>query len=192
MQVPLEIVFHNMDHSDAIENRVRERAGRLGRFNPNITSCHVYVEAQHRSPQHKVKSYQVRIEARVPGTELAARGKPNGNHNDIYLAIRSAFDAMERQLKRRRSRVTGTVKAHAAPLQGTVSELYPERSHGQIATTDGRLVYFHRNSVVGDGFAKLSEGDPVELTVQTNESEKGPQASTVRPIGAMRFVAENH
>lgn len=189
MQMPLEIMFHNMDRSDAVESRVRERVDRLGRFNPRITSCHVFIEAPHRSPQHKVKAFQVRIEARVPGMELSSRGKPNGTHSDVYVAIRQAFDAMERQLKRRRSRTTGIVKTHAAPLQGMVAQLYPERDHGEIATSDGRLVYFHRNSVVNGGFEKLSTGDPVELTVQYDESEKGPQASTVRPIRSMRYVA---
>jgi cold shock CspA family protein len=76
------------------------------------------------------------------------------------------------------------------PVQGTVAELHPDRDHGQISTTDGRLVYFHRNSVLNGGFDALDAGTPVELTIQDEESEKGPQASMVRPIGAMRFVDE--
>lgn len=192
MQTPVEIVFHKLDRSEAVEARVRERVDRLERYHPRITSCHVYVEASHRSPQQKSLEYQVRLEVRVPGTELAVSSRPGdvNTHNDVYVAIRDAFQAMERQLKRHRGQRTGEVKVHAGPLQGMVSELHPERDHGQIATTDGRLVYFHRNSVLNGGFDELSEGTPVELTIQHDESEKGPQASSVRRIGPMRYVAE--
>jgi ribosome-associated translation inhibitor RaiA len=36
MQVPLQIRFHNMASSEAIEARVRERVARLERFSDNI------------------------------------------------------------------------------------------------------------------------------------------------------------
>ena len=38
MQVPLEIVFHNVDRSPAVEAAVRERVAKLERFAGNITS----------------------------------------------------------------------------------------------------------------------------------------------------------
>ncbi|MGF1626098.1 MAG: HPF/RaiA family ribosome-associated protein [Alphaproteobacteria bacterium] len=192
MQTPVEIVFHKLERSEAVEARVRERVERLERFHPRITSCHVYIDAAHRNAQKKSLEYQVRVEVRVPGTELAVSSKPGdvNAHGDVYIAIRDTFVAMERQLKRSRRQTTGEVKTHLSPLQGTVAELHPDRDHGQIATTDGRLVYFHRNSVVNGGFDALSEGATVELSIQHDESDKGPQASTVRQIGPMRFVDE--
>ena len=36
---------------------------------------------------------------------------------------------------------------------------------------------------MNDGFETLAVGDQVRLVVVTGESEKGPQASTVTPIG---------
>ncbi len=190
METPVEIVFHDLERSEAVEARIRERVSRLERFHPRITSCHVFVEAAHRNAQRRSPEYQVRLEVRVPGAELAVRSKPGdvAAHHDIYVAIRDAFEAMERQLKRHRRQRTGEVKTHVPPLQGMVSELHPDRGHGQIATTDGRLVYFHRNAVVNGGFDELGEGTPVELTIQGDESDKGPRASTVRRIGPMRFV----
>jgi hypothetical protein len=53
-------------------------------------------------------------------------------------------------------RQRGQVKAQAAMQRGSVRQL--EADHGFLDAEDGRDVYFHRNSVVGD---------------------KGPQASTV-------------
>ena len=188
VQTPLEIHFTNMERSDAVEGSARVRAERLEKFFDGITSCHVFVDASHRH-QRKGNLYEVRIEVRVPGTELAVNNKPGdvNAHEDIHVAIRDAFNAMERQLKKWKKQFRGQPKARKAPLQGRVAEIHPAEGYGQIAVTDHRLVYFHRNSVVVGDFADLKEGDPVELVVQSDESEKGPQASTVRPISAMKY-----
>ncbi len=45
----------------------------------------------------------------------------------------------------------GDVKTHEVPPHGRIVDLYPE--HGRIETADGRIIYFHRNSVLGDAFA---------------------------------------
>ena len=189
MQSPLEITFGNMGRSEAVEAAVRERVARLEQLFDGITSCHVIVDAPHHH-HRKGNHYEVRLEVRVPGTELAVNNRPGDvhAHEDVYVAIRDAFNAMERQLKRWKASMRGPPKAREAPLQGRIAELNPAEGFGQIATTDGRLVYFHRNSVVDGEFAELAKGDTVELVVRHRESELGPQASTVRPIGAMRFV----
>lgn len=188
MQTPLEISFNNMDPSDSIEARVREKVARLEQFYDRITSCHVFIDAAHKR-HRKGNTYEVRIEVRVPGQELAVNNKPGDvhAHEDVYVAIRDAFKAMERQIKKWKARATGDVKAHETPLQGRIAELSLGEGFGQIATTDGRLVYFHKNSVIGVNFDDLNENDTVELVVQSDESEKGPQASSVRPIGPMKF-----
>ena len=191
MQTPLELNFANMQRSDAVETEVRERVERLEKFFNGITSCHVFVDASHLR-HRKGNLHEVRIEVRVPGTELAVNKKPGdvNAHEDVHVAVRDAFDAMERQLKKWKQKFRGQPKAHESPLQGRIAEIYPNESYGQIATTDQRLIYFHKNSVIGSGFNQLTEGDTVELVVQYGESEKGPQASTVRPISPLRFVDE--
>ena len=69
MELPLEIVFRNMERSDAIEARVREKAQRLERYFDRITRCRVAVEAPHRHQNHG-KIYQVGIEIGVPGKRI--------------------------------------------------------------------------------------------------------------------------
>lgn len=189
MQVPLEVAFVDMEPSPAVEARVRERARRLERHFDGITSCRVQVAAPHRH-HRKGKHFEVRLEVRVPGSELTITGKPGdvNAHEDVYVAVRDAFDAMERQLEGWKQKIRGETKAHEPPLQGRVAEIFPDEGYGRIATTAGGLVYFHRNSVVGGAFEALAKGSPVELVVQYGEGEKGPQASTVRPIGTLQFV----
>jgi ribosomal subunit interface protein len=178
-----------MDRSAAVEEAIHARVERLEQFFDGITSCHVFVDASHLR-HHKGNLYEVRIELRVPGTELAVNNKPGdvNAHADVHVAIRDAFNAMERQLKKWKQQLRDRPKAHEAPLQGRVAEIHRGEGYGQIATTDGRLVYFHENSVIAGGFSELKEGDPVELVVRYGESEKGPQASTVRRIGPLQFV----
>ena len=94
METPLELTFRNMNHSEHLEELVREKVARLEHFSDQITSCHVAIEAPHKH-QTKGRHYEVRIEVRVPGTELAISHHP-GDTN----AIRDAFSAMERKLKK--------------------------------------------------------------------------------------------
>lgn len=191
MQTDLEIAFHGLDPSPAIEARVRERLARLEKHFGRLTSFRAVIDAPHQH-HRKGKHYAVRLEARAPATVFAIDREPGdvNAHEDVYVAIRDAFDAMERRIKAWQETHTGRPVTHAAPLQGRIAELHAGRDFGQIALTDGRLVYFHRNAVVNGGFDDLAEGDPVELALDQGDSEKGPHASTVRRIGAQRFVDE--
>lgn len=189
MQTPTQVHFTNMERSDELEAAVQARVERLEQFVDEITSCQVFISEAH-SRHRKGNLYEVRIEARVPGAELAVNDKPGdmNAHEDVKVAIRDAFVAMERQLKKWKQQRREQPKAREAPLQGRIAEIDRAEGFGQIATTDGRLVYFHRNSVVEGGFDGLKDGDPVELVVRLGDSGKGPHASTVRPIGTLRFV----
>ena len=73
----------------------------------------------------------------------------------------------------------GHIKAHEAQPTGRVTHL--ESDFGVLETSNGRDVYFHRNSVLNGDFAKLSLGARVSFVEEIGE--KGPQASTVRLVG---------
>ena len=187
METPLELVFKNMEPSERIKALVDERVARLEKFFDGVTSCHVYVTAPHSS-QRTGNLFEISIEVRVPGDELFAHSKADDDaHEHARVAIRDAFSAMERQIKRWKQKVGGDVKTREAPLQGRIEEIRHDEGFGQILATDHRLVYFHRNAVVDGDFEELKAGDTVELVVRVGESAKGPQASTVRPIGSMQF-----
>lgn len=189
MDVPLQISFRNMDKSDAIEARVRERAEKLERYFGHITSCRVVVEAPDRH-HRKGKLYHVRIDLGVPGREIVVSRHPKDNHahEDVYVAVRDAFDAARRQLEDHGRRLEGKVKTHEAPPHGKVLRIFPEEGYGFIESSDGQEIYFHRNSVLRDAFGKLSPGDEVRIVIAEGESAEGPQASTVDPLGKRHIV----
>lgn len=102
MRIPLQISFHDIDHSDAIEEKITARVGKLETFCDYITSCRVVVEHHHRSTgRHKGQPYHIRIDITLPGDELVVKREPKDPyvHDDISAAIRDAFGAMERQLQ---------------------------------------------------------------------------------------------
>jgi len=182
MEKPLEIYFQRMDPSPAVEARIREKLASLEQVAPRLISCRVVVEKEDRS-HTKGNLFRVRLDLGVPGKEIAvSRAGPKDHaHEDVYVAIRDAFAAARRQLKAKNRRTTGEVKHHETPFTGRVTQLFPEAEHGFVETAAGD-VYFHKNAVVNDGFARLELGQEVRLEVAENESPEGWQATTVAPL----------
>lgn len=113
MQLPLQITFRNMPPSAAIEAKIRERSARLERFHDRIIGCRVLVEAAHRQ-NRKAHRYHVRVDVTVPGCEIAVTRHPADDaREDMYVAIRDAFDAVWRRLEDQAQRARGEVKRHA-------------------------------------------------------------------------------
>ena len=178
MQIPLQITYRNMDQSDAVETKVKERAKKLERFAEHITSCRVTIEAPHKH-QRKGKTYAVKIDITLPGDEIVATRHPDQHkaHEDIYVAVRDSFDAARRQLEDYVRRRRHKMKAHVIEPHGVIMQVFPHADYGVIHTPDGREIYFHRNSVLNTNFDKLEVGDTVHFNEEMGE--KGPQASSV-------------
>jgi ribosomal subunit interface protein len=182
MQVPLQIRFHNMAASDAIEARVRERVARLERFFDSIISCRVTVEAPHKQPHRSTVG--ITIDIGVAGKEIVVKreGRHHESRDDAYLVIGTAFDAVERQLEQHARVIRREVKTHDGPIYARVVRLYPEQSYGLLETPAGVDVYFHRVVVEDDAFDQLEVGSEVLYSPAEAEGPMGPQASRVRPM----------
>jgi ribosomal subunit interface protein len=178
MQLPLQITFHNIDHSDYIAAAVREKSAKLEQFAEHITSCRVIIEAPHKH-HHKGVIYRVKIDITLPGKEIVVNHHSDQHHahEDVYVAIRDAFDAARRQLEDHERKRRGKVKSHDVPPHGHITQLFPYEDYGVIETEDKREIYFHRNSVLEEDFDKLEIGMSVHFTEEMGE--KGPQASSV-------------
>lgn len=189
MEVPLQVSFHGVDHSDAVETKIREHAEGLEKFYDRITSCRVVVEAPH-GQHHKGNLYDLRIVLEVPGKEIVVKRDQGANHahEDVYVTIRDAFRAARRELQDHVRRNRGDVKHHDAPPHGTVTRLAGDEDYGIIEASDGQEIYFHRNSVVDGGFDNLEVGQDVRFAAAEAESERGPQATTVHPVGKHHIV----
>ncbi|MFQ5959092.1 MAG: HPF/RaiA family ribosome-associated protein [Alphaproteobacteria bacterium] len=182
MRIPLQITFRDIPPSEAVEARIRKKTQKLEQIYDRITSCRVVVETPHRRHNHG-KLYHVRVDLTVPGSELVINREPPEHHahEDIYVAIRDAFTAAQRRLQHHIARRQGNVKAREGPPHGIVIGLFPEQGYGFLESLDGREIFFHRNSVLNDGFDRLEVG--AEVRFAEEDGDKGPQASTVALIG---------
>ncbi len=116
MQLPLQITFRNLDKSEAVEANIREQVAALEKHFDQITSCRVVVESPHKHHQHG-KLYEVRIDLKVPDDEIVVSRSHHDKqaHEDVYVALRDAFEAAARQLKAYAHKRRGDVKLHPAP-----------------------------------------------------------------------------
>ncbi|MDA8231967.1 MAG: HPF/RaiA family ribosome-associated protein [Magnetospirillum sp.] len=181
MDVPLEIRFHDIEPSQALEAAIRERVDRLNRMYPRLTSCRVAVEAPHR--QHrKGNIFAIHIELGVPGGKLAVTREPHHVREkyatpDIYKTLRDAFDAAERRVLEYKRQVKGEVKAHEDFFHGEVAAVNPTRDHGFITTNTGTQLYFHRNALMECALEDLSPGTAVHYVETVGDT--GPIAAKV-------------
>ncbi|MGB5235738.1 MAG: HPF/RaiA family ribosome-associated protein [Candidatus Macondimonas sp.] len=182
MQIPVEIAYRNLDSSPAIEDRIHQRVRKLEKLAPDLIACRVMIEAPH-GHHHQGRIYHVRVDVTVPGHEVVVSRDPGQHHahEDLHVAIRDAFDAVERRLEDVERRRRGQVKQHEVLPHGRVSEIVPALDYGRIETPDGRDLYFHRNALVEGDFDRLEVGDEVRFVEEMGE--QGAQASTVHPVG---------
>ena len=187
MQIPLQIRFRNFDRSAAVEAAVRKRVEQLERVASTITSCRVTIELAHRHSR-KGNLYHVVIDVRTPTGEVAVSRMPDDEHahEDVYVAIRDAFDAARRQLQDQLRESRGKVKAHETPEHGRITELRLVDDFGRVTDSDGREIYFHRNSIVDADFDDLELDAEVRFAEEAGD--EGPQASTVHLIGKHHIV----
>lgn len=184
MQESSQVTFHGVPHSEALEGRIREKAEQLTRLHPYITSWRATVDAPHQH-HHRGQLYSVRLDIRVPAAEIVVNREHHRDHahEDAHVAVRDAFEAAGRQLHEYAQQRRGDVKRHGVAEHGRITKLFRDDGYGFVQMPDGLDVYFHENSVTSGTLAELHVGDEVRLVIAEGEGERGPQASTVTPIG---------
>lgn len=178
MERPLNLITRGFALPAAVEDEIRARAAALERFYPRLVGCSVVVEGPGR---HHLRGgpYDVQLDLRVPGAEPIL---VNRQHQErLERAVDDVFDVATRRLEDLLRLQREQVKRHEPPqASARVARTYPDRDYGFLTTVDGREVYFHRNSLLGD-FDALQPG--TEVRFHERAGEEGPQASTVVVVG---------
>lgn len=108
MKIPMQITIRDIENSAALETHIREKAEKLDEFYDHIMSCRVVVEMPHKH-HNQGKQFNVRIDIGVPGNEIVV----NRDHSeDVYIALRDAFNAAKRQIEDHSRKIRGDVKTH--------------------------------------------------------------------------------
>jgi ribosome-associated translation inhibitor RaiA len=102
-ETPLQIVFHQLEPSAALEAEIRKRVAKLEKLYGRLTSCRVSVGALHQ--QHRTGNvYEVHIEIAAPGGLIVVSQEPHHieeRHRKPTPrnAIHDAFKTAEKRLK---------------------------------------------------------------------------------------------
>jgi len=182
METPVEIDFQGMDGTSELRDAIVKHVEDLERRYNRVTACRVVLKGP--GGHHRTGGlYEVNIRLALPdGREvnIGRTAQADERHSDLTFAINDAFKRARRQLQDQARRLQGQVKVHESQPIGTVVRLDELGEFGFLETSDGREMYFHRNSVL-DGFDRLAIGSRV--TFAEEMGEKGPQASTVKLLG---------
>jgi ribosome-associated translation inhibitor RaiA len=191
MERPLQIAFKNIASSEFIEALIRERVERLHRFHHSITGARVVVEVPYRSAEGGKTPIGIAVEIDVPGHKpIIAKGEQDrrDTKGDQTAVINRVFEAIERQLEQISAIMNREVKNHgmAAGDTGVVVRIFPEQDYGFVEVKDSPDLYFSRDVVGSDTFDAIRVGTVVHVTRSNSEGPMGPQASSVKLMGAGR------
>jgi ribosome-associated translation inhibitor RaiA/cold shock CspA family protein len=191
MQSAPEITFNHLPKSEWIEDYVKQRIEKLERLADDIVTCRVVIE---RDQHHRNTGnpYRVRIEVTIPPRkDLVADKSATVTDPQVQLrpVIRTAFEAVERQLKKEHAKRRGDVKHHVAEPRAIVVEVNRELGYGLLEDGTGVSYYFNRDAVLHGDFERLTEGtevrfepDPGNDTGDTELGDEGVRASSVQML----------
>lgn len=186
MELPVQVTFRDIDVSEAMREVCGKEVDKLERFHDRLTSCRIVIATPHRH-HNKGALFSVSIDLTYPGGEIVVNRDHHENHahEDAYVAIHDSFKIARRQLEDHVRRRRGETKSHETPRHGHVRKLVDD-GFGFIETSDGRELYFHRNSVLDGGYDQLRVGSEVRFVEE--QGDDGPQASSVRLVGRHHIV----
>lgn len=174
----IQVTIRDMPSSQALESHIRKKAEKLDHFYHRIQRCRIVIDVPQKH-KHQGRLFRVRIDLFVPGKELVVNHKLD---EDVYVAIRDAFQAVLRQLENYARKRRGDVKRHDAVNFGYVKRLFVEEGYGFIQSAEGEEHYFSVTNVTHPEFSKLQVGDVVHfLSVQANDG-----------LQAHRITRNNH
>jgi ribosomal subunit interface protein len=183
---PVQITVRDIPHSAAIESHIRKKAEKLNQFYQRINSCRIVLTIPQKH-KHNGKLFAIHIDLKVPGKELVVNKQ---THEDVYVAIRDAFNALIRQLETYARKKKGHVKTHDGVARGYVKRLFLEDGYGFIQGVDGNEFYFSTTNVAYPNFLQLEIGDLVEY-IPVHASD-GIQAHRVKKEGHFDGMDEEY
>ena len=118
MKLPLQIRFLGMEPSDAVASVARRKGAKLDRFCPDLMSCRVSIEQTHKHRQQG-RPFAVRVDVTLPDNDLSV---DRVHDEDVYVALRDAFDDMTRRIEDVVRRKRGQEKQHSNALRGETQD----------------------------------------------------------------------
>lgn len=180
--IDLKIQYLGFAESNAVSAAVWDYVVNLEKFYSQIMSCHVIISNPPRKHQ-KGGIYHVKIRMHMAGADIIIDKEPGANHahEDVYVALRDAFDAAKRKVEDFARIRAGRVKETVGPMHARIIRILDAEDCGFVLSEDHREIYFHRNALVNGEFEKLKVGQEVRFS--EGMGEKGPQVTSMQLVG---------
>ena len=94
MKLPVQISFHGIDRSEALEALISKEVEGLHKFDADLISCRVAVESEGKH-QNQGRECSDLVCLNATGHEFIM----NTKNEDAHAAVRQAFDSLTRQVK---------------------------------------------------------------------------------------------
>jgi ribosome-associated translation inhibitor RaiA len=115
MACPVQVTFHGLTPSPALQEAIYLHAAQLERYHPHLIRCRAVVD---KSERHG-KAFSVKLEIRVEGHEIVTS---HAREADAMAAMREAFAAARQRLqedaRRRGEPGRRSVRRHKAQPAG--------------------------------------------------------------------------
>ncbi|NBQ88779.1 MAG: hypothetical protein EBU07_15175 [Betaproteobacteria bacterium] len=108
---PVRVSYIGMEPSEALTAKTLQNVARLRTHYPDVHTCDVRIQLDHKH-QRQGRPFTVTIAASLTDMHL---GVDRVHKEDVYVALREAFDALKHQIACAVSRRRGEVKAHRDP-----------------------------------------------------------------------------
>lgn len=180
--VDLKIQYLGFSESEAVSAAVWNYVEHLEKLYGPIMSCSVVISHPHRKHQ-KGGIYHIKVRMHLSSVDVVVdrQSEKNHAHEDIYVALRDAFDAAKRKLADFSRIQEGRIKQKSIPAHARIIRLIDYDDCGFVVTEDHREIYFHRNALVNAEFEKLHVGQEVRFAETMGEN--GPQITSLQVIG---------
>lgn len=97
--IPLHITCQDIRLTENLRTTLRKHVDKLETFYSRIQRCDVVISSPHRH-HRKGKIFHIRVQLHIPGNDVHVNREPekDGAHEDLFVALRDTFQAVERQL----------------------------------------------------------------------------------------------
>lgn len=97
----VQVTFHGLERSEALESLILEKAGKLRLVYDRIQRIRVVIEMPHRS-HNKGNHLEVKVEMHIPGEDefVITRGSElDAEHDSAFALVREVFTAAQRVVR---------------------------------------------------------------------------------------------
>ena len=116
MQTQLKINLQDLEHSAALDARIRAKVAKLEQAFPRLIGCHVVVCELHRHRQNP-RSFAITLNIAFPSGEVVVT---RDDRDDVYALVRDAFATAERELEKSLGRRAARGEPHHGLAPATV------------------------------------------------------------------------